>query len=114
VRLLLGQEDINTDIREYSWTALVFSAARGHEAVVRLLLEWDSAGVDRALVFAAKDGREAVVRVLLEWNGVGPEFSDALRYATEGKHETVCSIAARLPGTIERSHYVVKCGHVRS
>ena len=26
---------------------------------------------------------------MLEWNDIGPEFSHALRYATEGKHKTV-------------------------
>jgi ankyrin repeat protein len=107
VRLLLSREDIKTDIRAYdysfSWTALVFAAHNGHEAVVRLLLERDDAGVDRALVFAARHGHEAVVRVLLEWN-VGPEYSDALRYATEGKHETVVQLLReyqeRLSGVI--------------
>ena len=61
---------------------------------MRLLPEQDSAGADNAgadiaLVHAAKNGHEVVVQVLLECNDVGPEFSDALRYATEGKHETV-------------------------
>lgn len=37
----------------------------------------------------ARNGYEAVVQLLFEWNGVGPEFNEALRYATEGKHETV-------------------------
>jgi hypothetical protein len=40
-------------------------------------------------VFAAASGHEAVARLLLEWNDVGPEFSEALTFATERKHETV-------------------------
>jgi hypothetical protein len=40
-------------------------------------------------VEAARNGHEGVVQLLLEWDDVGPEFSEALRYATEGKHETV-------------------------
>jgi hypothetical protein len=40
-------------------------------------------------VFAAASGHEAVVRLLLEWNDVGPKFSGALTFATERKHETV-------------------------
>jgi hypothetical protein len=56
------------------------------------------------VVHAAKNGHEAVVQVLLEWNDVNPEFSDALRYATEGKHETVAPLLReyqeRLSGVI--------------
>jgi hypothetical protein len=63
----------------------VFAAAHGHEAVVRLVLERDNASADRALVFPARGGHE-VVQLL---NDVGLEFSHALRYATEGKHEVV-------------------------
>jgi hypothetical protein len=54
MQLLLGREDIKTDIRNYSWTALV-----------RLLLEWDNA--DRALMFCGKDGHAAVVLELWRW-----------------------------------------------
>jgi hypothetical protein len=56
----------------------------------------DNAGADIALVHAAKNEHEAVVQVLLEWNDVGPEFSDALRYATEGKHETIVQLLRKI------------------
>ena len=53
--------------------ALIEAAAKGHEGVVRMLLEWPvhAARADcqdgRALIEAAAKGHEGVVRMLLEW-----------------------------------------------
>jgi len=54
------------------WTALIWAASNGHEAVMKLLVE-HSAPVDSkdnygrtALLHAAQNGHEAVVRLLLE------------------------------------------------
>jgi hypothetical protein len=43
-------------------------------------------------VHAARNGHEAVVQLLLELNDVGPEFSEALEFATERKHEKVVQL----------------------
>jgi len=43
VQLLLGRDDIKTDISDgSSWTALTFAARREHKAIVRLLLGKDN------------------------------------------------------------------------
>ena len=41
---------------------------------------------------AARNGHEAVVQLLLESNDLGPEFSEALEFATERKHEKVVQL----------------------
>ena len=57
---------------EYGWTALMWAAQEGHEAVVKLLLD-KGAAVDKALkdghtalIIAAQKGHAAVAKVLLD------------------------------------------------
>ena len=83
MRLLLEHNaDVNMKDNEYGWTALRLAARKGHQAVVRLLLEhrlvlWrlleHKADINAmnnsgrtALHEAASKGYEAVVRLLLE------------------------------------------------
>ncbi|KAM0800726.1 hypothetical protein BDR22DRAFT_230902 [Usnea florida] len=47
-------------------TALMWAASRGHEAVVRLLLELGPDKQERALIVAAESGHKAIVQYLLE------------------------------------------------
>ena len=76
-----------------------WAAERGHEAVVRLLLELGAYAEAKdgcgwtVLHSAAQNGHEAVVRLLVE-KGMDVEAKDysgktALRRATENKHEAV-------------------------
>jgi len=64
-------------------TALVWASKRGHERVVRVLLEWSEVHSDSSgkgygsapLLWAAENGHEEVVRVLLERN-INPDRPD--------------------------------------
>src|SRR5205807_1219795 len=68
-------------------TALTWAAIRGHEAVVKMLLERTEVDPDRAdlkygrtpLSWAAKNGREGVVKMLLKRAEVNPDRAD-LKY----------------------------------
>ena len=64
-------------------TAIAWAARRGHERVVRVLLERGDANPDKPdkwsqtpLLWAAVNGHEAVVRTLLERSDINPNTSD--------------------------------------
>ena len=71
-----------TDLRGN--TAIAWAAWRGHEGVVRVLLEWSGINPDTSdtiygrtpLMLAIKNGHEGVVRILLERNDVNPDKAD--------------------------------------
>jgi len=92
------QADINALGRRYC-NALQAASGRGHETVVRLLLD-AGANVNaqggyygNALQAASAEGHEAVVRLLLEKganvNAQGGEYGNALQAASNEGHETV-------------------------
>jgi len=103
VQLLLetGKADMNS--KDYdSRTLLLWAAEKGHEAVVKLLLERgaqiESMDVDRRtpLSWAAEKGHETVVKLLLE-RGAQIESRDLynktpLSWAAEKGHETVVKL----------------------
>ena len=82
-------------------TAIAWAARRGHEGVVKLLLEQNEINPDTAdneygrtpLLWAAKNGHEGVVRGLLERSDVNPDKADTeygrtpLSWAAENGHE---------------------------
>ena len=73
-----------TDI--HGKTALAWASRRGHEGVVRVLLEQGDVNSDipgtkygsAPLLWAAENGHEGVVRILLERNDVNPDKRDSL------------------------------------
>jgi ankyrin repeat protein len=79
----------------------LWAAAKGHEAVVRLLLERESVDADSKneddrtpLSWAAAKGHEAVVRLLLERESVDADYKDKygqtpLWWAAANGHEAV-------------------------
>ena len=82
-------------------TSLSLAAARGQEAVVRLLIERDDIEVDlkgfynrTPLLLAAKNGHEAIVQLLIERDDVDINSKDKsdqtpLSWAVENEHEAV-------------------------
>jgi len=90
----------------YGNTAVAWAARRGHEGVVRVLLEQSDVNPNTAdtqcgrtlLSWAAKNGHEGVVRVLLERNDVNPNIADTrlgrtpLVWAARHGHEGVVRI----------------------
>ncbi|KAM5342893.1 hypothetical protein ACJ41O_013859 [Fusarium nematophilum] len=94
------QVGINIDAKDsQGQTPLSWAAARGHEAVVRLLLDRGAhtEAVDQwgrtPLSWAAVEGHEAIVRLLLDrgahTEAADEEGSTPLLRAAEGGHETV-------------------------
>jgi len=65
-------------------TALAWASKRGHEGMVRALLEWDDVNSHTTstkysstpLLWAAEFGHEGVVRILLERNNINPNRQD--------------------------------------
>ena len=83
-------------------TAIVWAARKGHEEVVKVLLERSNVNPNTAntiygqtpLSLAARDGHEGVVRILVEWSGVNPDKADKwsrtpLLLAAENGHEGI-------------------------
>ena len=67
-------------------TALAWASRRGHDGVVRVLLERSDIDLDKAdrrglLLCAAENGHDGVVRILLGLNDVGPNKPDEDRQA---------------------------------
>ena len=57
---------------------------------MRLLLERDNTGVDKAMVEAARAGHNAIVQLLLERNDLNPEsIFSAVMSAGKGGHEAI-------------------------
>jgi len=94
------------DVNEYDcmgMTALTWASFRGHEEVVKKLLEGEDINPDQqdteygrtALLWAAKNGHEGVVKMLLERDDVNPDQQDteygrtALSWAAKNGHEGV-------------------------
>ncbi|KAG7415553.1 Protein TANC2 [Fusarium oxysporum f. sp. rapae] len=111
VRLLLlmtGKANIDTKDRE-GRTPLWWATKKGHEAIVRLLLdrgartETANIGGQTPLLWAAERGHEAVVRLLLD-RGAHTEATDIWRAtplsrAAENGHEAFCLLCrqSKLP-----------------
>ena len=84
-------------------TALILAAERGHEGVVKMLLEREDIDPDQAdskrgqtpLVWAAQNGHDGVVKMLLERGDVNPDHIDTrygrtpLSWAAENGHKGV-------------------------
>jgi hypothetical protein len=94
--------DLRVDAKDqYGRTPLSWAAERGHEAVVRLLVERDDVEADAKgkysrtpLSWAAARGHEAVVRLLLDTGKVDADLKDKggrtpLSRAAAGGHEAV-------------------------
>ena len=93
-------------------TAISWAARRGHEGVVKVLLERSNVNPDTAdakygrtpLSRAAGNGHEGVVRMLLERNDVSPDTPDTrygqtpLLWAAENGHEGVVRMLLGLNG----------------
>ena len=92
-----------TDIRGN--VAIAWASRRGHEGVVRVLLEWsyvnsNTPGYDYGsapLLWAAENGHEGVVRILLERSDVNPDKPDSrhrtpLSWASRNGHEGVVKL----------------------
>ena len=103
--LLTAGADVNTRDGE-GWTPLSRAAERGHEAVVKLLLDTGKVDVDSKdsgygrtpLWWAAGGGHEAVVKLLLETGKVDLDSKDKyngqtpLSWAARGGHEAVVKL----------------------
>ncbi|KAF8421782.1 ankyrin repeat-containing domain protein [Tirmania nivea] len=97
----MGQADLHDDTGR---SPLSWAAGRGHQAVVKLLLERNDVDVDASdedgqspLSWAAKNGHEAVVQLLLERNDVdvnakGKGGRSPLSWAAENGHEAVVQL----------------------
>ena len=86
-------------------TALAWAAGRGHEGVVKALLQRSDVNPTTAdtiygqtpLSWAAKNGHEGVVKILLQWNEADPDKADKwsrtpLMLAAQNGHEGVVRI----------------------
>ncbi|RDW57321.1 hypothetical protein BP5796_12771 [Coleophoma crateriformis] len=103
VKLLLGEENIDLNLKDsqYSRTPLSWAAGNGHETVVKLLLETGQLGVDfrdhdgrTPLSWAAKNGYTAIVKLLLETGLVIADSKDRyswtpLLYAAKNGYEAI-------------------------
>jgi hypothetical protein len=102
--IALLQSECNPDLKDDNGkTPLSCAAERGHEAVVRLLLDTGKADIDSKdkdygrtpLSWAAEGGHEAVVRLLLDTGKVDIDSKDKdygqtpLSWAIRGGHEAV-------------------------
>jgi ankyrin repeat protein len=106
-----GWEGIQTE--SDGWTALMLAAEKGHEAVVRVLLEGganpESAGAGgvTALMVASQNSHDAVVEALLE-GGADPDATDsqgvtALMMASQKGHEMVASLLYETGADLNRA-----------
>jgi ankyrin repeat protein len=105
VDLLVKRDDIDINADWTGLTALCWAALRGHEAVVKLLLEHDDVDADwkdeeyhqTPLLWAAMNGHEAVVKLLLERNDVDADSKNKdgqtpLSLAARNGHEVVVDL----------------------
>ncbi|TFK24256.1 ankyrin, partial [Coprinopsis marcescibilis] len=76
--LTLGGINLNArDVRGPDWTALMYAADQGYDAVVRILLTYDNIDINTTsatgntpLILAAKGGHESVVALLCKVQGI--------------------------------------------
>jgi len=83
-------------------TAITWAARRGHEGVVRMLLEQSDVNPNAAdtqcsqtpLLWAARNGHERVVRIFLERNDVNPNTADTRygRTPVGNRHTSVAKL----------------------
>jgi len=107
VASILGMKEWNLNQSDcMGCTALIWAAVKGHDGVVRILLERGDINPDQAdteygrmpLSWAAANGHEGVVRILLEREDVNPNQVDTeygqtpLSWAAENGHEGVVRI----------------------
>jgi ankyrin repeat protein len=102
--MLIQREDVDVNLHEYGYTALMSAAEDGHEAIVRLLLEREDIDVNlgekagvTALICAAWDGHEAIVRLLLEREDIDVNLRSevdgtALVCAAQKGHKAIVSM----------------------
>ena len=103
--LAMKEWDINV-MDNMGRTALAWAAVRGHEAVVKILLQLEGAKADTAdnqygrtpLLDAARNGHGGVVKLLLEREDINPNTADTeysqtpLSWAVENGHERVVKL----------------------
>lgn len=134
VRLLLAAEATGTamDPNDNTWGLISIASKRGHEAIVKLLLEVD--GGDAApkinnewvsLSYAARHGHKAVVELLLGIKGVQADYKDntgrtPLSHAAERGRKTVVELLVSTKGVEVNSKdsdnltplsYAIRNGH---
>ena len=82
---LLGMKECDVNGSDcMGMIALKWASERGHEEVVKVLLEWDHINPDKAdtqngqtpLSWAARNGYEGIVKMLLEREDVNPDQAD--------------------------------------
>ena len=84
------------NVDKQGMTALMWAARRGHEAVVRLLLELGADKQERALIVAAESGHKAIVQLLLEKianiNAKDLDGETSLMKAAKREHEALIQL----------------------
>lgn len=110
VQELICDNELNKDyMNDFDQTSLLWAAERGHEAVVKLLLQTgkmdlnlkDSESGKTPIAYAAENGHEGIARLLLRTGKVDPDSDSKdgwtpLSYAAKNGHK---SIAEMLLGT---------------
>jgi ankyrin repeat protein len=108
--MLIQREDVDVNLHEYGYTALMSAAEDGHEAIVRLLLEREDIDVNlrsevdgTALVCAAQKGHKAIVSMLLERKDydINEDGPNVLRSALQGEGEDTEAIVKLLRTKLE-------------
>ena len=103
--LALLKESTSTDLSTDGQTPLIWAAANGHEAIVKVLLATGQVDVDlkdnsgrTPLIWAAANGHEAIVKVLLATGQVDVDSKDnsygrtPLIWAAENGHEAIVKV----------------------
>ena len=118
VRELLSTNDPDPN-DSFGQTPLSWAAVRGHEAIVKLLLETNMVNIDSKdskysrtpLLWAAESGHEAVVKLLLETNKVNIDSKDSrygrtpLLWAVINGHEDVIKLLLNEGADFEAAEY---------
>jgi ankyrin repeat protein len=108
--MLIQREDVDVNLHEYGYTALMSAAEDGHEAIVRLLLEREDIDVNlrsevdgTALVCAAQKGHKAIVSMLLERKDydINEDGPNVLRSALQREGEDTEAIVKLLRTKLE-------------
>ena len=100
-----GRTDWTVRNTGYGRTPLSWAARRGHEGVVKMLLEQADTFYDRTpLSWAAGEGHEGVIKMLFEREDVNPDQAGSwhdrppISWAARSGHEGVVKILFRTRG----------------